>query len=130
MITEKFIASVQYGDWKGTSAADDAGKNTIRDWLRTKNLMKSDEYLLGVSIYASESLCKDKKPIYVNFLIVSLKDHDSVKEMINSSQKPVKVRKVSVDMNLTEFFGFFKRFSIAFSFHYMLGERDYTYVEE
>jgi hypothetical protein len=49
--------------------------------------------------------------------------------MIDSNQGPIKVRKVSVEMKLTEFFGFFKRFTIAFSSHDMLGESDYTYAE-
>ena len=129
MATEKFLASVQYGDWKGTSAADRADRNGPRDWLEANGYKKSDEFLLGVSIFVGENHGVHKDPIYVNFLLASPGDHDSVKAMIDSTQGPVKVRKVSVEMKLTEFFGLFKRFSIAFSSHGMLGERDYTYPE-
>jgi hypothetical protein len=129
MPTEKFLASVQYGDWKGTSAADGADRNGPRDWLEANGHKKSDEFLLGVSIFASENHGVHKDPIYVNFLLASPGDHDSVKAMIDSTQGPVKVRKVLVEMKLTEFFGLFKRFSIAISSHGMLGERDYTYPE-
>jgi len=127
MATEKFLASVQYGDWKGTSAADRADRNGPGDWLEANGYKKSDEFLLGVSIFAGENHGEHKDPIYVNFLLASPGDHDNVKAMIDSTQGPVKVRKVSVEMKLTEFFGLFKRFSIAFSSHGMLGERDYTY---
>lgn len=129
MATEKFIASVQYGDWKGTSAADGADRNGLRDWLEANGHKKPDEFLLGVSIFVGENHGVHKDPIYVYFLLASPGDHDSVKAMIDSSQGPIKVRKVSVEMKLTEFFGLFKRFSIAFSSHGMLGERDYTYAE-
>ena len=129
MATEKFIASVQYGDWKGTSAADGADRNGLRDWLEANGHKKSDEFLLGVSIFVGENHGVHKDPIYVSFLLASPGDHDSVKAMIDSSQGPVKVRKVSVEMKLSQFFGLFKRFSITLSSHDMLGERDYTYVE-
>ena len=47
MATEKFIASVQYGDWKGTSAADGADRNGLRDWLEANGHKKSDEFLFS-----------------------------------------------------------------------------------
>lgn len=101
MATEKFIASVQYGDWKGTSAADSADRNGLRDCLESNGHKKSDEFSLGVSIYVGENHGVHKDPIYVSFLLASPGDHDSVKAMIDSSQGPVNVRKVSVQMKLT-----------------------------
>lgn len=129
MATETFLASVQYGDWKGTSAADEADRNGLRDWLEANGHKKSDEFLLGISIFVGENHGAHKDPIYVDFLFASPGDHDRVKAMIDTSQELVKVRKVSVEMKLTEFFDLFKRFSIALSSHGMLGERDYTYAE-
>ena len=129
MATEKFLASVQYGDWKGTSSADEADRKGLQEWVKANHYNKSDEILLGVSIYVGENYEAHQAPIFVNFLFASPGDHDSVKSMIDSSQGPVNVRKVSVEMKLAEFFGLFKRFSIALSSRGMLGEKDYTYVE-
>jgi hypothetical protein len=129
MATEKFIASVQYGDWKGTSAADDADRNGIGDWLDTNGHKKPGEFLLGVSMFVGENHGVHEDPIYISFLLASLGDHDNVEAMIDSNHGPVNVRKVSVKIKLTEFFGLFKRFSVVFSPHGMLGESDYTYAE-
>lgn len=62
-------------------------------------------------------------------LLAAPGDHDSVLAMLNASNGPVMVRRVKASMSVTEFFGFFKRFSIAFSAHGMLGEREYTYLD-
>jgi len=129
MPTEKFKASVQYNDWKGTSAADRADRNDPEDWLKANGHKEPDEFLLGISVYVGENHGVHDDPIYTSFLLASPRDHDSVKEMIDSSHGPIGVRKVSIQMKLTEFFGLFKRFSVTFSSHGMLGERDYTYTE-
>ena len=129
MATEKLMASVQYGDWKGTSAADGADINGPSEWLQANGHKKSGEFLLGVDMFVGETHGAHKDPVHVSFLLASPGDHDSVKAMIDSKQGPVNVRKVSVEMKLTEFFGLFKRFSIAFSSHGMLDDRDYTYPE-
>jgi hypothetical protein len=99
------------------------------NWLEANGHKKPDEFLVGVSIFVGENHGVHKDPIYVQFLLASPGDHDSVKAMIDSSQGPVKVRKVTAEMKLTEFFGLFKRVSIAFSSHGMLGEREYTTAE-
>ena len=129
MATEIFKASVSYGDWKGTSAADEADTNKLRDWLKQNNYMDSGEFLVGISIFAGENHGAHKDPIFVNFLLTSPGDHDSVKAMIDSNYGPIKVKKVSIEMNLNEFFGFFKRFSVSFSSHGMLSDREYIYEE-
>lgn len=127
MPTETFRASVQYGDWKGTSAADNADKGDAEDWLEAKGHKKPDEFLLGVTLWAGENQGKHKDPVSVTFLLASPRDHDSVKAQIQSAGGPVMVRRVQVEMKLLEFFGLFKRFSVAFSSHGMLDEREYTY---
>lgn len=129
MQTERFIASVQYGDLKGTSAADRADKNDAEAWLVANGHKQKDELLLGISMYAGENHGKHENPVLVEFLLAAPGDHDSVLAMLNASNGPVMVRRVKVSMSVTEFFGFFKRFSIAFSAHGMLGEREYTYLD-
>ncbi len=129
MTTERFLASAQYNDWKGTSAADRADKNGAEDWLMANGHKQSDEFLLGITMFAGENHGTHKDPVFIEFLLASPGDHDSVKAMVESSQGPVEVRRVRVEMKLSEFFGLFKRFSITLSSHGMLGERNYTYAD-
>ena len=129
MTTDTFHASVQYNDFKGTSAADRADKGDADDWLEANEHKKPGEFLLGITLWAGEYHGKHEDPVSVTFLLASLGDHDSVKKRIESDGEPVEVRRVHVDMKLTEFFGLFKRFSVAFSAHGMLNDREYTYVE-
>jgi len=129
MGTHQFRASVQYGDWKGTSAADGADMIGPRDWLKKQGHMKDGEFLLGVRFFAGGNHAAHKDPVHAEFLLVQLGDHDNVKAMIEAAAGPVVVRSVKTDMSFVDFFGLFKRFSVAFSAHGMLDEREYTYLD-
>ena len=129
MPVENFHASVQYGDFKGSAAADRADQGDISDWLVKNGLKQDGEFLLGISFFVGENHGKHEDPIYVEFLLATPGDHDSVKAMIDAHDGPVFVRRVKTDMPLTQFFGMFKRFSVCLSSHGMLDGRDYTYVE-
>lgn len=41
MTIERFRASVQYNDWKGSSAADNADKNGSSTWLKKTDILKT-----------------------------------------------------------------------------------------
>ena len=41
-----FKASVQYNDWEGTAAADDADVVSLTRYLATNGLINENEYLL------------------------------------------------------------------------------------
>jgi hypothetical protein len=125
----RFIASAQYDNLKGGAAADRADKNSSEEWLQANGHKKENEFLLGITLHAGENHGVHKDPVYVDFLLATPGDHDSVKAMIDSAHGPVEVRKVSVSMNLVDFFGLFKRFSVTLSTHGMLGEREYTYFD-
>src|ERR1700682_6338676 len=56
--TEPFTASVQYGNWHGTAAADDADALGIREFLRKKKRISDREFVVGVSLYVHENLTK------------------------------------------------------------------------
>ncbi len=127
MTTERFLASAQYNDYKGTSAADRADDNGASAWLEANGHKQPDEFLLGITMFAGENHGTHKDPVFVEFLLASPGNHDTVKNMIDSSQGPVDVRSVKVDMPLSEFFGLFKRFSVTLSSHGMLGEREYRH---
>ncbi len=128
MTTEKFKASVQYGDWKGTAAADRADKNDPESWLEMHGKKKPDEFLVGIEIWAGENHGKHQDPISVTFLLAALPDHDTVLGKIGTG-KALAVRKVREDMALVDFFGLFKRFSVSISNHGMLTDREYTYQD-
>jgi len=49
MTTERFLASAQYNDYKGTSAADRADDNGASAWLEANGHKQPDEFLLGSS---------------------------------------------------------------------------------
>lgn len=127
MPQDTFRASVQYGDFKGSAAADRADKADADDWLTKKGLKKDNEFLLGIELFAGESHGVHKDPVRVHFLLVTPPDYDSVKVMIDATPGPIPIRRVDVWMSLVEFFGLFKRFSIKLSPHGMFEGRDYTY---
>ncbi|MBY0248343.1 MAG: hypothetical protein K2Q17_11815 [Nitrospiraceae bacterium] len=128
MTTEMFDATVQYGDFMGTAAADRADNGGPNKWLEERGKKKPDEFVVGITLWAGESSDKHKDPVSVTFLLVS-GSHDSVKREIESGGQPLEVRNVDVDMTLTEFHGLFKRFSISISPGGMLNGREYKYID-
>ena len=129
MATERFSAHVQYGDFKGTGAADRSDNNDATKWLEAKSLKNADEFLVGVELYVGENHGTHRDPVYVHFLLAKPGDFENVRSMIEGTKGPVPVRKVSVNMELTEFFSLFKRFSVAISAKDMLGGHEYSYPE-
>lgn len=129
MTTGTFRASVQYNDWKGTSAADDADKNDASDWLKVNGHIEDGEFLLGIKMFAGENHGRHEDPVYVEFLIATPGDYDNVKSMIEASAGPIEVRSVRVDMALTTFFGLFKRFDVTLSRDKILEDHDYHYSD-
>ncbi|WP_342619292.1 hypothetical protein [Rhodoferax sp. GW822-FHT02A01] len=127
MPQDTFRASVQYGDFKGSSAADRADKADADDWLTSKGLKTDDEFLLGIKLFSGESHGVHKDPVNVQFLLVKPRAHDSVKSMLDTTPGPIPVRRVDVQMPLVEFFGLFKRLSITLSPHGMIEGRDYIW---
>ena len=47
MYVQTFKAGVQYGDWKGTSAADDSDQDRLYDWIEKANLKKEGVDSIG-----------------------------------------------------------------------------------
>jgi hypothetical protein len=129
MPIQTFKASVQYGDMHGTAAIDAADKGDAGDWLKKNGLKQEGEFLLGITLYVGENHGVHKDPVYVEFLLASAGDHDSMKSMIDSNEGPILVRRVKKQMPIAEFFGLFKRFSVHVSSHGMLDGREYTYIE-
>ena len=123
---ETFIASVQYNDLKGTVAADRADKNDPSTWLRENGHINDEELVLGISIFIGENHGKHKDPIYVHFLVSELHGHSNVPDLLENFPKPIQVRKIQLAMNLVDFFGLFKRFSVTLSTNGMLEGVDFV----
>ncbi|ELE2043508.1 hypothetical protein RDG78_004172 [Vibrio vulnificus] len=115
MHSVSFKASVQYDDWKGTCAADDADQTRISTWLKDNGHMEKSEFLVGVKMYVGENDGEHNDPVSVTFMILPLVAGETVEEKIASAQGPVGVKVVRLDMNAHEFLAFFKRFNVAFS---------------
>ena len=124
----KLRAFVQYDDLKGTVAADRVDRGGPQRWLRDKNLINDDEYVVGISMFAGENHGVHRDPISVDFLVSELKGYDNIPEMIQSVGEPVEVKRVQVDMNLIDFFGLFKRFAVTLSTSGMLEGIEYTSI--
>jgi len=129
MTTEVFKASVQYGDWKGSSAADSADGGKMSEWLEENGHMEDGEFLLGIKMFAGQNHGAHQDPVFVEFLFVTPGDYDNVKSMIESSKGPIEVRSVKVDMPLAEFFSLFKRLDITLSRDSMLEGFKYHYSD-
>jgi len=129
MTVETFKASVQYGDLKGTSAADRADQRGADEWLEKKGLKQPGEFLLGIELVVGENHGAHKDPVHVHFLLVTSDGHDNVKSMLEVTQGPVDIRRVSEDMPISEFLGLFKRFSVCLSPYSLLDGRQFRYSD-
>jgi hypothetical protein len=130
MTTERFRASVQYGDFKGTAAADGADRNDASQWLTDRGLKAEHEFLVGLTLLVGENRGVHEDPVSVRFLLAERGDHDTVKAAIDSSNEAFPVRCVRTEMPIAEFLGLFKRFSVYISNHSMLEGKEYTYRDE
>lgn len=108
---------------------DESDKTGPREFLKERGLLPEGEFLLGIEANTTELNGKYKDPLGVTFYFAQPGDHDSVKAMIDGNNGPILVRRLRVDMELTEFMAMFKRFSVAFSSHAMLEGREITYLD-
>lgn len=115
MHSVNFEASVQYNDWKGTCAADNADQVHISTWLKENGHMESNEFLLGVKMYAGESHGEHCDPVSVTFITLPIAEDQTVEDIIASTSGPLEVKVVQLDMTAHEFLSFFKRFNVAFT---------------
>src|SRR5260370_896943 len=121
---ESFKASVQYGDWEGTAAADDAHAD-LREYLEGKKLINPNEFLIAASLWVDE----DFADIEV-FAFQGRNDFESVKAALAAIRGPIPVRKVNVKLTPKEFIGLFKRFAIVLTWKDLkLEGHEYSVVE-
>jgi hypothetical protein len=111
---ESFIASVQYDDWKGTAAADNADDRDIHALLKEKSAYDPDkELVIGVSVWIGENRGGKAEAPFVRALIVDMAKYETVDQWLQNEKDPLPVKGVDVEITTDEFIGLFKRFSVV-----------------
>jgi hypothetical protein len=113
MATDTFHAGVQYGDWTGTAAADNADKNDLSDLLAAKKVFdREKEFLLGASLWIGENHGGKVQSPHITAIITSLDNtYDDLLPKLEAVNGPIPVRRIDVELSLEEFIGLFKRFA-------------------
>lgn len=107
-MSEVFTASVQYNDWKGTSAADDADDVSKLEYFREKGV-PDGAYVVAIRAYY---LSIDPGNISVRAVYADGEGFDSVNEQIQSTDT-LQFKEIDIEVTLEEFFSLFKRFSVV-----------------
>ncbi len=128
MKVKEFLSTMPDDDYRGTASASRAERSGLQQWLVERGLTRKGEYLLGIEFITQENHGTHVDPVTVMALMATRGEFASIQEMIDASSL-VAVRRVSVEMSLLEFFGLFRRLSIAFSANGALSNRRYAYFE-
>jgi hypothetical protein len=107
-----FTAGVQYNDWVGTAAADNADQNDLSDYLRGKGLITADEFLFAVEFYVGENHAGTLAKPHVVALVFEASGFDSTAATLASIKGPIPLRRVEIDLSANEFLLLFKRLSL------------------
>jgi len=122
---ESFKASVHYGDWSGTAAADEANpRNGLWGYLEEQNLKDEDEFLVAASLY------RGALGVGVLAYLYKAADMDSVQQELAAIKGPVPVRQVRLDLTLDQFFDLFDRIKVSLTWDGLgLDRREYSIVQ-
>jgi len=116
MEQETFEASVQYGDFSGSVAADRGDRESISDWLSTRELLQPGESVCGIALSIGENHGDEiANPVQITIYLWSGDSIDALNKEIRSTNSPLAVRRVETVMTFPEFFSLFKRFSFTLS---------------
>jgi hypothetical protein len=107
---ERFSARVQYDDWRGQAAADNSSGAGIRDLLRQRKLIHDGQFVVGLDFSALE-----RAFVHVTAILIDAENYEAAAQALAAAGDPIKVRKVTVDLSVNEFFTLFKRFHITLS---------------
>jgi succinate dehydrogenase/fumarate reductase flavoprotein subunit len=109
-----FRASVQYNDWGGTAAADDADPSSLRKYLEDKGLIKAGEFLIAAELFVGESHGGRLGSVSVQaFLYSGQGTFDTVAQALKAQSGPIPVRVVDIELEIEQFVALFKRFEVT-----------------
>ncbi len=109
---KNFKASCQYNDFTDSSASDNADMKTFQQWLEQNNHIDTNEQLIGIQV-TKHSI--DNTVFSITVLTTN-----------NVDNNPIHVREQDIEMNISEFFSYFKRFQITLSPKGMLENKEYS----
>ena len=114
MSMTSFKAGTQYGDWKGTAAADEHGADSsFEELFEATGKVKENEVLIAFEFYAGEGT------FFLAGYFHPKSDSNpdgwgpSLNDDFNSNADPIKVKQVRVELTLEKFFRYFKRFNVV-----------------
>jgi hypothetical protein len=124
-----FKASVQYGDWNGTAAADNADQISLSHYLEKKGLVKDEEFLLASSIFIGENHGGRIGGVYITAHLFTPPPNTTIDVALEAITGPIPVRELELEMTLEEYLGFFKRFKVFHTArHLNLEGREYKAI--
>ncbi len=122
-----FGASVQYNDWKGTVAADDANKDDIHKLLRDRGEISDGEFLLGVELWLGEMHGGKLQRPFVKALIIDAENYEAAEQNFYATEDPLPLKVIEMDLSMDEFLLLFKRFAVSISWQGLdLTGREYS----
>ncbi|TIN10366.1 hypothetical protein [Mesorhizobium sp.] len=128
-MTEVLKASVQYGDWRGTAAADNADNRSIQKFLRDRGELGDGAYVVGIRLFIGENRGGKVERPWLRAVVADGSGYDDVKAQV-SAAGTLRFKEIDIELSLEEFFGLFKRFSIVLTSRDMgLEGREYEIVE-
>lgn len=111
---ETLSASVQYNDWKGTAAADNADQTSFAKLLESKGVLdRKTEFLVATSLFIGENHNGKVEAPFIDALIAPYNNMDAAQANLSANSDPLHLRRVSVELTLEEFIGLFKRFNVV-----------------
>jgi hypothetical protein len=110
-----FQAGTQYGDWKGTAAADEHGADTTFDELfeATGKVEPDKEIMIGFEFYYIEGSFYLAGYFHRKPAENESGWYPTLNEEFQRQDAPIKVKKVRVEITLEQFFKYFKRFNVV-----------------
>jgi len=110
-----FQAGTQYGDWKGTAAADEPGADNAFDELfkATGEVEPDKEIIIGFEFYNIEGTIYLAGYFHRKPAENKSGWYPTLNEEFQSQTGPIKVKKVRVEITLEQFFRYFKRFNVV-----------------
>ncbi|CAN7501003.1 hypothetical protein [Mesorhizobium caraganae] len=125
-MAEVFTAGVQYNDWKGTAAADEADNSSAQEFFRKRGVPK-DGFVVAIRAYY---LSIAPKIVSVRAVYADGDGYDTVNSQVTSAET-LQLKELDIELTFEEFFGLFKRFNIVFTSKDMgLEGREYTIQEK
>ena len=116
MEQETFEASVQYGDFSGSVAAVRGDRESITDWLSSRELLQPGETVCGITLSIGENHGDEiANPVQITIYLWSGVSIDELNSAIHTTSSPLTVRRVETVMTFPEFFSLFKRFNLTLS---------------